>query len=869
MTCPGCGAEIAERAVSCPACGASVTEGPSSFTTEPPTEPASLTEGTAADRVSLGRLVPGVVLAGRFRIAERLGGGGMGEVYRADDLGLGQPVALKVLRQEWAGSEGHLAELRAEVRVARSVSHANVCRIFDIGEADGRVFISMEYVDGKDLASLLVQIGRLTQDKGVEVARQLCLGLHAVHAAGIVHRDLKPANVMLDGKGRVRITDFGLARDVDRASQRGTISGTLPYMAPEQRAGMGTTIRSDLYSLGIVLHEIFTGRRPPDFAKRSIPDSSHSEARPSPSADTADLDPAVERVVLWCLENDPASRPPSALHVASALPGADPLAAFLAAGLAPPPEAVADAGGSIGLRPASVFLLGAAMAASIGALFALAPHSTVVGRSGILLSPEILESRARATITLSGWTEPAVDREAWFDMRREPGGPSLVFEYRQSPKPMVARAEPRIDVSNPALDVPGMVSLTMDGEGRLRGFHAVPSGIDAGRGPPSRSDDAFLREAGFEQRNLESTVPSMLPPVPFDLQREWRARTSPDGRGRVICEASFRGLPVWFAVTAPGRAGSSVGIQPAPKGMARAVAVALPWTLALTVALLARRNVRLGRGDRRGARWAGWLVFASTFFRWILAAHYSGEATGHTGVLADALREAAFVGGYAWLGYMAFEPFARRHWPLALVSWTRLIGGRPRDPLVARDLLIGLSLGCIGAAGAASLKAAGLKAGAPGIVPGIPEPLFLATARHVLAGLFTYLEASLLQGIFLLALLVVVRIVVRRRDAAVLTSGALVFLVAVGNLGGGAFSLAQAALLSTLSLLAVARFGLLAVVALIASWQILERAPLTADLSRWYSSHGLLCLALVLAVAAFAAANSLRGRLRVGAVLDG
>ncbi|HEY6329117.1 MAG TPA: serine/threonine-protein kinase, partial [Blastocatellia bacterium] len=153
----------------------------------------------------------GDVIAGRYRIVGLLGKGGMGEVYRAEDLKLYQQVALKFLPGVLENDGAALARLHSEVRIARQIAHPNVCRVFDIGEVDGHHFISMEYVDGEDLSSLLRRIGRLPQDKAVEIARQLASGLAAAHEAGVVHRDLKPANIMIDGRGRARITDFGLA----------------------------------------------------------------------------------------------------------------------------------------------------------------------------------------------------------------------------------------------------------------------------------------------------------------------------------------------------------------------------------------------------------------------------------------------------------------------------------------------------------------------------------------------------------------------------------------------------------------------------------------------------------------------------------
>src|SRR5207249_3796086 len=164
------------------------------------------------------RFLPGAMLSERYRIVGLLGRGGMGEVYRADDLKLGQTVALKFLPKAVSGDESLLARFHAEVRLARQVSHPYVCRIHDIGEVEGRHFISMEYVDGEDLESLLKRIGRLPVDKAIDIGRQLCAGLHAAHEKGVLHRDLKPANVMLDGRGRVRITDFGLAVAAEEAA---------------------------------------------------------------------------------------------------------------------------------------------------------------------------------------------------------------------------------------------------------------------------------------------------------------------------------------------------------------------------------------------------------------------------------------------------------------------------------------------------------------------------------------------------------------------------------------------------------------------------------------------------------------------------
>src|SRR6202051_1171506 len=208
-----------------------------------------------------GRFLPGRLVASRYRIIALLGKGGMGEVYRADDLTLGKAGAMKFLPDEAGRDEGLLERFRTEVRMTRRVSHPNVCRVYDVGEVDGQTFFTMEYVDGEDLASLLRRIGRLPPDKALDIARQLCAGLAEAHTKGVLHRDLKPANIMLDGRGQVVITDFGLAGVADDIRGNEVRSGTPAYMSPEQLSGKEVSPRSDIYALGLVLYEVFTGKR--------------------------------------------------------------------------------------------------------------------------------------------------------------------------------------------------------------------------------------------------------------------------------------------------------------------------------------------------------------------------------------------------------------------------------------------------------------------------------------------------------------------------------------------------------------------------------------------------------------------------------
>jgi len=224
ISCPQCQFENPDETVFCGKCGTRLSlpeEALVTKTMEAPKEeltPVPSDSGTSSwDSLMHGRFLPGAMLADRYRIVGLLGKGGMGEVYRADDLKLGQAVALKFLPLRFSEDPKRLVYFHNEVRLARQVSHPNVCRVHDICEADGQNFLSMEYVDGEDLATLIRRIGCLPHDKGLDIARQLCAGLAAAHDRGVLHRDLKPSNVMLDGRGRIKITDFGLARD--RSSQ--------------------------------------------------------------------------------------------------------------------------------------------------------------------------------------------------------------------------------------------------------------------------------------------------------------------------------------------------------------------------------------------------------------------------------------------------------------------------------------------------------------------------------------------------------------------------------------------------------------------------------------------------------------------------
>src|SRR5262245_6756126 len=423
MVCPRCRASVPDGSRYCPSCGSriissadpTVTSGglgsvPQAPAASPPKrKPSGWLD--ASGGIDHGRFTPGTVIDDRYRIVGLLGRGGMGEVYRADDLRLGQTVALKFLPEEFSRDGLRVVQLHNELRLARQVTHANVCCVYDIGDADGHLFISMEYVDGEDLAASLKRIGRFPEDRAAAVAGQLCAGLAAAHERGVIHRDLKPANIMLDGDGRVRIMDFGVATAGTAGSER---LGTPEYMSPEQIAGHDLTTRSDIYSLGLVLYELFTGRRA--FAAATMADLALQQAVGEITAPTQivkSLDTSIEHAILRCLHSDPKKRPSSALAVAAALPGGDPLAAAVAAGETPSPDMVAAAGSETAtLTPRAGLLWMALGIAGLVAVAALSDQALLVARAPFEKTPEVLVDRARALETSFGYGTTAFDR-AW------------------------------------------------------------------------------------------------------------------------------------------------------------------------------------------------------------------------------------------------------------------------------------------------------------------------------------------------------------------------------------------------------------------------------------------------------------------------
>ncbi len=836
------------------------------------------------------------MLAGRYRIVGLLGRGGMGEVYRADDLKLDQPVALKFLPESLLNDEAALARFHREVRTARQVSHPNVCRVYDIGEIEGQHFLSMEYIRGEELASALKRFGRLPEDKAIQIARQICAGLAAAHKTGILHRDLKPANVMIDGEGNARLTDFGLAALTEEIRGDEIYSGTPAYMSPEQITGGELTVRSDIYSLGLVLYELFTGKKV--FETESLLDMlrlRRSDMTPaSPSSLLKDIDPAIEKIILRCLEKDPQDRPTSALQVAAALPGGDPLQAALAAGETPSPEMVAAAPKVGSLRPAVAVTCFASLLVGLAFIVFLSQQTMLHNYVPLEKSPDVLADRAREMIRKLGYIDPPVDSAHNFvfgtdavrnikerdqsptrwEALRSGEPPVLFFWFRQSPRYLVPNG---LYVyagypGDPPSVYSGMVQVILDSLGRLRYFEAVPPQIEDSQPPAQPNWSLLFAEAEFDMSNFKAAESRWTPPDHSDARAAWEGVSPRQPQIPLRVEAAaYRGRLIYFAIIHPWD-------QPYrqieyPQSATQKVMGAVFFGLALIVmlggVLLAWRNVRLGRGDRKGAFRLALFVFSVNILRSVFWAHHVPSFNGEFNLFLDHLALALMAAALLWVVYIALEPFVRARWPHRIISWSRLLGGDWRDPLVGRDVLIG---GLCGVVLTLLYHLQNLTPGWLGWPPDEPTATANGWALKGLRGLLERalvgIDISLVQalGYFFIFLLL---FIVLRRDW--LAAGAVwVLLTVLYSVGGEppvvawSFGMISAALI-TFTLI---RFGLLSLVTLFLFSYFTYILPITTNLSAWYAGSTIFVLLMVVALATYGFYLSLGGqRLLRGGIL--
>jgi Protein kinase domain len=927
MYCSSCGAQVSSNGRFCSACGGALDLNtaatidsselsPEQETIAPPAPPltprrpssaatpsrsprtpsgSAAAKLTSSDPLGGGRFTPGQMIAGRYRVVSMAGRGGMGEVYRAEDLTLGQLVAIKFLPQVLSQDAAALARFHSEVRIARQVSHPNVCRVFDIGDSDGTPFLSMEYVDGEDLASVVRRIGRLSPDKAIEVARQICAGLAAAHERGVVHRDLKPANVMLDGAGKIRITDFGLAAIAASIQGADVRAGTPAYMAPEQLAGKEVTTRSDIYSLGLILYEILTGKRA--FEASTLPELIKLREQgtiTNPSTLVRDLDPLIERVILRCLETDPTKRPVSALQVAAALPGGDPLAAALAAGETPSPEMVAAAGAKEGMRPRVALVLLAIVALGLVASLLIAESTQLVNRVTLDSPPEVLATRAREIVGRLGLPADAAadtaygfeinggylnyvqthdkSRTRWESLAKS-GLPAMTFWYRQSPNPLFAQeffgpgavGGGQVHPGDPAMDTTAMALVVLDTTGQLVRFEVVPPEKSA---PVQNAKTphwaGFFAASGLNIAEFQAAEPEWAPLAPTDSRLAWTGALP--GRADVpirVEAAAFHGQPVYYRMifpwTRPGRDTETVLTR--QQKVASVLLVLLILTVFVGGVALARWNIKADRADMKGAARLGAFVFVTFLVLWVLSAHHLQNFLEAISFLV-AVASAALRTFFAMVLYVALEPFVRRREPQTLISWTRLLAGKLRDPLVGRDLLIGAVYGVLLFVVEASDNFLLPLLGKLPPIPGGVSTESLLGLRHALAQVLLYVLGQTIDSLGIFFILFVLQRILRSAWIAAIVVAAAGTLLSLGN-NSSEYPWIAAVFLVLLYLsflLVLKRFGLLSLVVGLVVQQVLLIFPATIHLSRWYAAPSLAGMTAIAALTIYGFRTALAGQ---------
>lgn len=833
-----------------------------------------------------GNLVPGTILISRYRISGLLGRGGMGEVYRAEDMKLSQTVALKFLPDKLEKNKDALARFIGEVRTARAVSHPNVCRVFDIGETHGRHFISMEYVDGDDLSSLLRRVGRLPSERAVEISRQLCTGLHAIHDAGILHRDFKPANIIIDSKGKPRITDFGIAGLEAEISKDEMRVGTPAYMSPEQITGNEISQRSDIYSLGLVLYEMFTGKQA--FQADSVLDlirKHQTETPTNPSEHVKGLDPLVEKVIFQCLQKNPTDRPPSALHVAMALPGGNPLQVALEAGETPSPEMVAAAPKKGALKPLVAVSLIVGIFALLAVIMFMSKRTHLHRHIPLEKSSEVLRERSRELAEKYGY--PFFDAYSAFTRKAEyldyiksidnspsrwqklsSGQPAVLqFGYRQSPGLMVPFSGFSFSANDPPNIFPGMVEMRLDTRGRLIFFDGIaPQTDETGAATKNFDWSGVFKEAGFNLPDFEETESKWTPPRAFDERKAWSGvyPEQPDIRIRVET-AAYRGKLVYFQIVEPWDKPDEEIFNRSGTNFPDIVLLSIFLGVLVISALFAVRNVRAGRSDLRGAFRITFVLFILRMILWMFVAHHVASRD-EVFLLVTGLEVSLFWSCFAGMMYLAFEPYLRKHTPERVISWNRLLAGDWRDPLVGRDILIGICAGLI------AIALFGLRAyltvwlGDPPVTPFLmsnPFGMTLTGIRGFPVLFLSQVTASAVQAFMLSFLVLFFTLLLRRRWFGAAAAWLILFAFSLSqDIASGIplTAMTFALVFPTLMVLMTARFGVLAAIATFLTYHLIVFYPITTDLSAWYAGDFLLCIGVLLTLAIYGFYTSLAGQ---------
>jgi serine/threonine-protein kinase len=657
-------------------------------------------------------------------------------------------------------------------------------------------------------------------------------------------------------------------------------------MAPEQLAGQEVTTRSDIYSLGLVLYEVFTGKRA--FAAETLEELlrlRRNETTPTnPSSLIKEIDPLVERVIMRCLEREPGNRPASALQVAAALPGGDPLQAALAAGETPSPAMVAAAPAAGVLRPAFALGLLVSCLAVLALLCFFSKDVALYRMVPLEKAPEVLHERAREITKQLGYTEPPLDsvygmgveygylehvaqhdssRARWDKLRS--GQPAaLYFWQRQSPRYLLSFSSRDISLSEPAPDVTGMTSLKLDTRGRLIFFSAVPPQKDeplpATAEAPAPDWPALFAAAGLNPSNFQPTTSVWVSQHAYDTRAAWEGVYPEQPQLKLRVEAaSYRGRPVYFELIddwdTPQRQTESEGDRNTT------ILISSLLTLFVIVlvggVLLARRNLRLGLGDRKGAFRLCLFLVCFLLLRWIVDGHHVLSFEEIASFVAQA-QSVLFTTGFIWLLYIALEPFVRRRWPARIISWNRLLAGEFRDPLVGRDILIGAFFGALLMFNNYLSVLLPKWLGQPPSIPYMNNATLLLGSRYFMTGLAGLFFSALLVGFVLLFVMLLLSVILRKNWLGTMLTWLLLWWLLSLALSDNLYINAPlAALSATIYVLTLHRYGLLALLFTLFFFHLWVFFPITSEFSAWYAGDFLLALVMLIALAAYGFYTSL------------
>ncbi len=611
----------------------------------------------------------------------------------------------------------------------------------------------------------------------------------------------------------------------------------------------------------------------------------------APSTHLKDIDPLVERVMLRCLEKNPDKRPAFALQVSAALPGGDPLAAALAAGETPSPEMVAAAGEKIGLRPAIAWGCLLAVVLGLAAAAVLSQKMQLPNLVPLPSSPEALAARARDLARDFGYAAIPVDTAYVFDWdsdyfdyitKHGPGltrwnylssgvPPSVVFWYRESPQFMAttdsSTPDPLLGRDDPPNSISGMCRIVLDPQGHLVKLEAVPPQLDTSTEtaiPPNWR--ILFAAAGLDPGAFKDALPQWTPLAATDARAAWEGTWPghPELALRVEA-AAYRGKPVYFNLVSPWTKPDRTPQDQTSTSetIINVISLVMFFSIVLVGIVMARSNVQSGRSDRRGAARLALLAFLLIWASVFLRAHHIPTLSEFV-IFLMATQCALIYGAFSWLLYVALEPHVRRRWPSSLISWSRLLAGQLWDPVVGRDVLVGILAGVLYAV---QTDAALLIPGWMGM-PALPPSSDLAYSRFdgirlTIGSLLGSFTAGVALSFAIFIVFFLVRLLLRKGWLAALMSISLFSLL--GLIGDHpVLGIAEGALFCSLIVILLLRFGPLALAVALWTNTTLQLTPLTTHLSAWYAEPTFFVFFVFLAVAIFGFYTSTVGKPRLG-----